>query len=368
MTPNILKYAPHSLALLVIFCISSCSSPQKLYEKGKYDKAYDAALSEVKEKKDRKSKVLLNKAFAKWLDNVRGDMIVLADGYEIDDLKHNLDLYADVDDRYAQGSVYLDDENHIKYDQMVVDQDAEIDATYAEGLALIADYRIRQEKRNAQAAYYHFRLVNEYAQTDYPDLDQLMADALDLGTIVYNVTAQLDFGLSYEWDVDRRFDDMEGRDGFVQVIYNGPSSVGDCQVVCDFSRLEENYRTDVSNQNFSKEIEDGYKTHVDTSGNTIKTPQYRTVTGTVQTTRTSKIIAWRVDLEVRNVTGHCDLREYRFTEQVVDEVDEYATGGDDRAIPSKFFQQNNQRLEDTDDMVDDLIDELYRDIRDYIFD
>lgn len=368
MPLNTFKPALLCLATLIMFCISSCSSPQKLYEKGKYDKAYDAALSEVKEKKDRKSKLLLNKAFAKWLDDVRTGMIVLADGYEIGDLTHNLDLYAAVDDRYAQGSVYLDDENHIKYDKIMVDRDAEIDATYDEGLALLADYRTNQEKRNAQAAYYHFRLVDEYGNSDYPELDQLMSDALDLGTIVYNVTAQLDFGLSYEWDVDRRFDDMEGREGFVQVVYNGPSSVGDCQVVCDFSRLDENYRTNVSNQNFSKEVEDGYKTHVDTSGNSINTPIYRTVTGTVQTTRTSKIIAWQVDLEVRNVTGHCDLREYRFTEQVVDEVDEYATSGDDRAIPSQYFQQNNQRLEDTDDMVDDLIDELYRDIRAYIFD
>ena len=67
------------------------------------------------------------------------------------------------------------------------------------------------------------------------------------------------------------------------------------------------------------------------------------------------------------MTGDCNLREERFSEELVDEVDQYIISGDERAIPSQYRKNNNDRLESTDDMVDNLIDELYRDIYKYLY-
>jgi len=62
---------PTLVLLSMIMIIASCSGPQKLYEKGKYGRAFDKALSKAKKGKDRKMKTLLNKSFAKLIDQTR---------------------------------------------------------------------------------------------------------------------------------------------------------------------------------------------------------------------------------------------------------------------------------------------------------
>jgi len=222
-------------------------------------------------------------------------------------------------------------------------------------------------KELAREAYHHFILVDKYCSVDYENIDELLRDAIVGGTVVYNVSADLGFDIQYQWEVNRRFDDLEGNQNFRAIVYDGFSNQGDCLVELDFSSLDVNFQENNSTQNYSEEIQDGYTTKVDTSGREIKIPKYVTVTGSVTTRRITKTVSWRMELDVRSMNPDCDLREERFSRYVADEVEQYDIAGDERAIPSQFRSNNRQELESTDDMVDDLIDDLYRDVYNYLY-
>jgi len=103
------------LSLLLIVLVTSCSGPQKLYEKGRYDKAYDKALSKLKEGKDRKLKILVNKAFSKLIDQTRDELIDLNRNFDLSDADRNLKRYDEVGERFEAGEMYLTDENGLKF-------------------------------------------------------------------------------------------------------------------------------------------------------------------------------------------------------------------------------------------------------------
>lgn len=350
-----------------ILLLFSCSSPQKLYEKGKYFKAFDAALNDVKsKKKDRKNLVLLNKAFSKMIDEAVGKMYYLEDGYEVKDLRYNLEQYEEVDKRYVKGRSYLDDDNIIKYKEFETDKFQLVDDAYLEGKALLVFYEESKNKIDAQNAYLHFELVYNYG-SGYSDLDQLLSESKIAGTIVYLVDADLDSDFSYQWEVDRKFDNLEGQDGFVKILYDNRDQTGDCVVELDFARLDVDENDSEFVQNYSKEIIDSYTTEVDTSGKTIKTPVYKEVSGSVRTVTITKRVSWRIDLEILKSNINCNLNQDRFSASVVDKVETYDIRGDERAIPQEFLNNTNQEIEDTDDMVDELLDQLYDKIRNYFY-
>lgn len=362
-------YLKNNLYILIIIAtaISSCSSPQKLYEKGKYFKAYDSVLGDLNGgKKDRKLLLLLNKSFTKMMDVARSEMYILNDGYQVNDLSHNFKQYHEVDKRFVKGKSYIDDENKTKYVDFNTEREDLVMNTYEEGKALLLFYEESNNKIDAKNAYYHFEFVNEYGY-GYRDIDQLLYDAKELATVIYNVEADLDSDFSYQYDVDRQFDDLEGENGFVKIVYDNNFINGDCNIQLDFSRLDVDESSSQTSQNFSNEILDGYKTEIDTSGNSTQVPIYKVVSGRVTTKTIIKTVAWRIDIEIVNASRNCDLREERFTASVEDRVEIYEYDGDQRAIPDEYKNTTNGVLEDTDDMVDDLIEELYRKVRNYFF-
>ncbi len=362
-----MKYHFYVLIILIIGTSSSCSSPQKLYEKGKYFKAFDSVLGDLKEgKKDRKDVVLLNKSFSKMIDMAKDEMYLLNDGYKVNDLSHNFKQYHEVDKRYTKGRTYLDDENDVKYERFSADKKQLVNDAYEEGKALMVYFEESKNKSDARNAYYHFELVKEHGN-GYNDIKQLLFDAKRSAIVIYNVDADLDSDFTYQWDVDRKFDDLEGESGFVRIVYDNHFVTSDCFVQLDFSRLDIDESNDESYKNYSKKILEGYKTETDTSGNTTQIPIYNEVSGSVTTKAIKKTVAWRVDLEIINSSQNCKLREDRFRASVEDRVEIFELSGDERAIPDEFKNNSNNRLEDTDDMVEELIDELYRQIRNYLY-
>ncbi len=352
--------------LFVVFAIS-CSGPQKLYEKGKYAKAYDKALSKLKKGKDRKMKTLVNKAFAKMIDQTRDELIDLNRNYDLVDAEINLKKYDEVGERFEEGEMYLTDENVLKFSKFRAEKEGLVADVYDEGLSLMEVFKSSQYKEKAREAFAYFSLVDKYCSTDFPNMDELLNESFEAGIVVYNVNADLNFDQTYRWEVNRKFDDLEGRQGFIRIVYDTPGNVGDCLVELDFDRLDVDFQESTSTKTYSGEVEDGYTTKIDTSGQEIKVPKYITATGSVTTRRTTKRVRWRVNLDVRSMTSDCMLKEERFIEEVTDEIDQYEASGNLRVIPYKFLQNNNSKLESTDNMVDDLIDELYRDIYNYLY-
>ncbi|MDF1697125.1 MAG: hypothetical protein P1U56_14880 [Saprospiraceae bacterium] len=359
------KYAYIILLWTVLF--SSCSSPQKLYEKGKYFKAFDAVLGDIKAgKKNRKDVLLLNKSFSKMIDLARDRMIVLVDGYKINDLTDNFKQYEEVDTRFVKARSYINDDNKLKYEDFRSEKLQLIQDTYDEGKALMVYFNETNNKIDARNAYYHFELVDEYSN-EYPDVYQLMQEAKDAATLLYVVNADLDFDFSYEWEVDNAFDDLRGQSGFMKIVYANSFNNGDCFVELDFSKLDVNERVSESTRTYTKQVEDGYTTETDTSGTVTQIPKYIDVSGSVTTRTITKTLTWRIHLEIRKSSVNCDLREQQFRATIEDQVDQYQISGDQRAIPNEYTSNINDRIRSTDDMVDDLIRDLYLKVRNYFY-
>ena len=359
----------HSFCLFIVatLLVSSCSSPQKLYEKGNYFKAFDAVLKDLKGgKKNRKDILLLNKSFSKMIDVSRDEMYLLTNGYEVNDLRYNLKRHGKVDKRYIEARSYIDDENDVKYGKFDKEKIQLVEDAYLEGKALLTYYNESKNKIDARNAFYHFDLVKEYG-IGYDDINQLIFEAKNYAMIIYVVDADLDSDFSYQWDVDRKFDDLEGESGFIKIIYGDNSIDGDCYIELDFSRLDVDESDKESSQNFSDRIIEGYNTVTDTSGNTTKTPIYKEVKGRVTSYQITKRVSWTIDIDILKSTVNCDLRERRFKESVEDKVEIFELFGDERAIPDVYKNQSNDRIADTDDMVDELLEKLYDRIRNHLY-
>lgn len=364
---DIMKTSNFFFILLISLMALGCSSPYKLYEKGKYFKAFDKALDDLNDgKKDRKILTLLNNSFEKMMVEAREKMRFLDDGYNVKDLKHNFKQYEEVEKRYVKGRSYINDTNDLLYAEFAADKEHLLEDTYAEGRSLMAHYDESNNKIDARNAYHHFELVEKYGQ-DYSDIDMLLEEALEAATIVYNVDADLDSDFSYQWKIDWRFDDLEGKGNFIRIVYDNSSVDSDCNVELDFARLDVEERKEESSQDYTLDIIDHYKTETDTSGQTTEIPVYKEVSGSVVTKKLTKIVSWRVDLEIVSSNQNCDLREETFRESVEHRVEIYDLRGDLRAIPEEFKNSTNEQVKDTDEMVEDLIDDLYTRIRNYFY-
>lgn len=351
----------------LIIGLGSCSSPQKLYEKGNYFKAFDSVLGDLKGgQKNRKNSVLLNKSFSKMIDVTRDKLYVIKDGYDVKELEHNFEQYDEVVKRYAKANAFLKDESDAKYDGLLTEKDDLINDAYLEGVSLMDYFSESNKKEDARIAYYHFELVEKYG-IGYENIEELMEESKLAATLFYHIEVDLDSDFSYRWDINRKFDNLEGQSGFVRIFYDTGMSNADCNIELDFSRLDVDERERSNSQNFSKEIIDGYTTKTDTSGNTIQTPIYKEVQGSVRTVSITKNVYWEIDLELKHANANCDLREKRFRAGVEDKIEQYDIRGDERAIPQEYKNKLDGRLESTDDMVDDLIDELYTQVRRYLY-
>ena len=280
-----MKYNSVIPLALFLMLFLSCSGPQKLYEKGKYAKAYDKALSKLKKGKDRKMKTLVNKAFSKMIDQTRDELIDLNRNFDLVSVERNLKKYDGVGERFEEGEMYLTDENVSKFSTFRAEKEELVAEVYDEGLLLMEDFKSSQLKEKAREAFAYFSLVDKYCSTDFPNMDELLNESFEAGIVVYNVNADLNFDHTYSWEVNRRFDDLEGREGFVRIVYDNPGNVGDCLVELDFDRLDVDFQESTSTKQYSGEVQDGYTTQIDTSGKGIKVPKYITATGSVTTKR-----------------------------------------------------------------------------------
>jgi len=358
----------HSFIILLISTLFlACSSPKELYEKGKYDAAFDKVLNDLKKKKNKKNKVLLNKSFSKLIDEQRGELVDIYNDPSYDDLKKNLKAFEEIEKRYDKGKSFLDDDNEAKYDKFIKEKAFNLDKVYDDGNTLMESYSGRNEKVYAQNAHLYYQLYDKFSDETDPQIQKLLEESLIKGTIVYAVSSDLLFELSQEWSVNRKFDDLEGWKGFTKVIYDNFENNADCKVVLEFRDLRSRDNQESLTRDFNKEVQDGYEEKQDTSGNIIKVPKYINVQGSVVTNRITRTYGWTIELSSRNVSGHCDLRDERFYAEVYDRIEQYEIYGDERAIPSQYFNDRDQRFRNEDDMIELLIEELYDQVENYIY-
>lgn len=352
--------------------MAACSSPQKSFDKGNFEKAYKASLKNIKKgKKSRKDKSILNKSFNELVKQNTNEAEKFLRSNQIEDWEEAYAEYDQLLDWYYDGKGYLDN----SYDARLNTIDTELEtlgkdiaANYYElGTMSMDGYYEEYNKAYAQDAFIFFEKTAAY-DSEYPKIDSLLDDTYKLAIVNVLVVANAPFERSYEWEIDRRFSDIERESKeFYQITYERNIINVDCTLEMDFSGLDSYLREDRSIQRFSEQIEDGYDTQVDTSGNTTKIPRYVTVTGEVTTIREVLTFRWRVAVSVFGERSYCDFRNRTFDAEEETSRERYEFSGDSRAIPNQYGSSSRNDFEDEDDVVDDLIDDLYREISNYYF-
>jgi len=219
-------------------------------------------------------------------------------------------------------------------------------------------------KRQAREAYADFQRAKEYGYSGRT-IDSLMEESIIYGRLVYTVEASVSFGISYDWEVDRKFEDVEDYDSRFRKIYFERSGVRnvDCHLDVNFRSLDIDYYDDVDRETFSQRVQTGTQTVTDADGNVSEEPVFETVEGQVEIIRRRKVAEWEVRVNVSSVSRNCDKSDDSFSERIQAEIEEYRWSGDERAIPSRYRNDDGDRFPDDDDMADDLLDILYRQFR-----
>jgi len=363
------------LRILFGFAVSTmliaCSSPQKSFEKGNYEKAYKAVLKDLRKgKKNRKDKSILNKSFNELFKQKTIEAERYLSSNEIEDWEVAYGEYDELIDLYREGKGYLDNSYDSSMEGVIDEYEQlgqDIAINYFElGNMSMDGYYEGYNKSYAQDAFLFYEKTASY-DLDYPAIDSLLDDSYKLAVVNILVEANAPFERSYEWEIDRRFSDIERESkGFYQITYERNLLNVDCALEMDFSSLDSYVREDRTREQFSEEIEDGYESRVDTSGKTTRIPIYRTVTGEVTTIREVLTFRWRVAVGVRGDRDYCDFRNRTFDAEENTSRERYELSGDRRAIPARYDRRQND-FEDEDDLVEDLIDQLYREISNYYF-
>lgn len=356
--------------LFTVFAIA-CSSPQKSFDKGDYEKAYKSALKNMKKgKSSRKDKVLLNKSFNEIVKERTNEAEKYLRSNQLEDWELAYLEYDDLLDLYYDGKAQLDNSHDARMVIIETDVDTlglDIARNYYElGTMSMDGYYEDYNKAYAQDAFVSYQKTALY-DPDHPAIDSLMEDAFELGLVKVLVEANAPFERRYDWEIDRRFSDIEREsEGFYQISYERNLIEVDCTLDVDFSNIDSYAREDRSVQRFSEEIEDGYETRVDTSGNSTRVPLYRSVTGEVVTIREILTFRWRAAVSVYGSRDYCDFRNRNFEAEEETVRERYELSGDRRAIPSGY-ESSRGDFDDEDDIVDELIDDLYREISNYYF-
>ena len=362
-----------SIVLLITMGILliACNSPKKFLEGGNYEKAFQKALNSLeKDKGTRDDKNVLIKAFNEMLKETYTAKEQLGDFQEIEDAIAMYDQISGVNTQYNLGKQWLKNDYETKMRTLNAEQEelrvsiAESFWTYAQ--EDIASYQETGVKAAAQSAYANLQQVKSY-NGDYAELDQLTAAMYDNSIINVAIYAAERFGNWNEWDIDREFDDLARRDrGWYRFDYKPINADGyDCVMEIQLYDLDLNRYERSNVENFSKEIEDGYTTKIDTSGNTINVPIYRTVTGSASVNTITTVVEWSAAVQWSSQNGDCQYYSQRFNEEEDEACQIIQTSGDERAIPNQYLNQYsnvNCDFEDRlrEEVLEDLVDAIAR--------
>ncbi|NNE26915.1 MAG: hypothetical protein HKN09_08730 [Saprospiraceae bacterium] len=361
-----------SVFIYSTLCCIACSSPQKSFEKGNYERAFNGALTEL-DKKDnsRQNKVLLNKSFEELIYHNEKENYKLVQSGLIENLEvvhaNNLDII----DKYHNAKRYL---NPV-YDTIASDFVNRNDllrenialAYWDEGNTLMDVYNSTGDKFKAQDANFNYTKAYDY-NIGYEAIDSLLDVSFAAGLIHVLVETNV-WDMNYSWRVDNTFKNLIHLSrGFNQVHYENMISIADCRIDVSFNNIEVIENTTRETQQFTREIEDGYTTKVDSSGNTHRILNYITVRGEGVKEITTWTYNWRVRSTVRQLSPFCQMNNRHFDERGEIRHVRYDVTGDVRAVPEEyqnvtFFNRSTEE----EKLINRMIDDIYDDFVQYYF-
>lgn len=360
-----MKLTPFTITVFSLFSLTACLSPKKKFDAGNYEAAFKTALKNLQ--KDKKTAPINYDFLVKSLDK-----IYLADRKEIgyyetaNDWKEWEKAYKinnDLLDKMEAASPFIGDKFAFNY-QKSLEKEAELRDSLADKLMELGEENLNVSietgnKYLAQDAFNYFRKAEKYG---VPRLNLISLYQLchDYGTLIYRVSANAPFDLSYNWEIDRTFENVQSHQNFVKVIYEQNASNIDCDIQLDFKSLNINERKREISQDFEESIISGYETVTDTSGFATRQEIRQTVRGTVTTKTITKKAQWRVYVHIKGYSDNCQLSERNWCVDTKSTIEKYDLSGDRRAIPQIYKRASFKKLTSDDDMAEELIDDIYR--------
>lgn len=191
------------LSMAFALIMSSCASPQKLVERGDYDRAIEVAVKRLAGKKNKKVKYVqaLENAFAKAQQDDMDEAERLKRSGRAENWEYVLAIYEGIELRQDMVSPLLPliDKEGIKANfrfirtAALIDEalDKTVEYYYNSGKQLLASARNYNNKYDARKAYNEFQQIKNYRR-DYKDVNALLNEAIDLGTthILFDVRNQ----------------------------------------------------------------------------------------------------------------------------------------------------------------------------------
>jgi len=353
------------LVLTTITLSLACKTADKALSDRDYDKAYKLSMKALKKEKSvKENKRILEKSLTEIIKREELEIAELSNSKDLEKWDKALNVNLDLQEKIEQATTYLGNIFSHEYYQLEANYTElrdELSAIYFNtGVEDLEKAIAENDKLLAQDAYHHFVTSENYGNED-ERLDSLKAASLDAGLLIYVVDANRNF--DYDWEINRRFDNIESYSNeFRSIYYNQNASDVDCSIEIAFGTLAVGYDERSDSRTFRESVVVGTETQVDTAGNQTQVNVYETVEGRVFTVERVKILDWEVEVDVRAHTNNCVLRSDRFRAAVRSTIEEYRLEGDQRAIPARYQRGNTDEFEDTDDMAEDLIEALYRDV------
>lgn len=357
------------LFLLLPLFLATCTSPREAFENQDYEKAYRLALASLnKGKGGKEERSVLKRSLKNILELEGAESRRLAGSERPESWEEALEINYRLQERVREASAFLPDKAFEKESKTLLQQAEGLGKQlyghfFAEGREGLSRATATGLKEYARLAHGAFTKARQYAETPSPALDSLIQEAYKKGVAYYWVKIDMPFDVIYSWEADQVFSDLEDQSGdFLRVSFNEPISNADCIMEIRFSSLDTDIREEVGDEDFNREVIVDYETVTDTAGNETRTPVYGTVEGNVLIITRTKTVEWEAEAAIDALTPNCNLSSQGFSATTRSIAREVRTSGDERAIPEEYLDAPQEGFREEDDMVEDLLEDLYEQV------
>ncbi len=356
-------------SLLLLFFLTSCTSPREAFENQDYEKAYRLALASLnKGKGGKEERTILKRSLEDILEREGAEGRRLAGSERPENWDDALKVNYRLQQKIKEARAFLPDEAFEK-ERYTLPRQAEwlrkqlYDHYFAEGQDGLDRATSTGLKEYAQLAHGAFTKARQYAETPSPPLDSLTQVAYKKGVVYYSVETDVPFNITYSWEIDQVFSGLEDQSGgFLRVAFNGQVSNADCIMEIRFNSLDFDIREETGDEDFNREVIVDYETVTDTAGIETRAPVYGTVEGNVLIITRTKTVEWEAEVVINSLTPNCNLSSQEFSAKTSSEAREIRISGDERAIPGEYLDAPQEGFREEDDMVEELLEDLYEQV------
>lgn len=340
------RYALYCLVLLVA---CSCTSPQKAFDKGNYGQALSLASKKVKKGKNIvRNTAIIKSSSARLVDQTLATNTPRVLSAEVKDWIKARDNYYRVLEDIGKANTLVNGQVSSTYDKLCSTKnelDFEIvDHFYTAGLELLDESRTTGNKEAARLAHAEFLSCSKNGgEEEFYDLPELTTESVKRGMVYFIGWGVSDISESF-WR-KRLPRDMD-------------KEQADCEIDIDLGLISVEEVTSTDRHKYTENIQTGSETVIDTSGISTSVAIYEDVVAYVITTKVTLTASSRNNIDVRNLSGQCNLSSYSFTIEETGSYEVIEIEGDDRAVPSRIQEKRADS-----DMENDLKSAVYDGVR-----